>query len=464
MIGALCAHIVFKYNPCQNNRLAAFGLIVIIISFFVTNLNTPSPSIYILPPIIGVSLILLYGTEGTLTAKLLSFKPLVFIGLISYSLYLIHQPIFAFFRLSRLTYISDLERVYLIILSVILAYISWRFVERPFRDRKVIKLNIFVFLVFLFSSVLLLLSISYGNGKLIKSFSVSALEDTGVIPYDFDGLRQDQLHCTNREPKSACRFGGGGSHNIILIGDSHARVLTEAAYKLHIKNNFSFIDLSGCPYFPGLTLYTWKKEIEGCSVDLQAERTRVIADSAPSTVVMSSRFSLYLFGHGFDNGVGGIEARRNMQIGITGLEDFDQRLELIRKSLTSVIEEFVAAGHRVVLVGEAPGNGWDPMQRLMMLEYLHKSNTIDIDDLRKLMQIPKSSVDERQRELDEIFNELAGTYQEVFFVDLKRIFCAELHCQAISQKGEILYSDEDHLSSIAALKVFENILAAENFY
>ena len=78
---------------------------------------------------------------------------------------------------------------------------------------------------------------------------------------------------------------------------------------------------------------------------------------------MSSRFSLYLFGHGFDNGVGGIEARRNMQIGITGLEDFDQRLELIRKSLTSVIEEFVAAGHRVVLVGEAPGNGWDPMQR-----------------------------------------------------------------------------------------------------
>ena len=159
LIGALCAHIVFKYNPCQNNRLAAFGLIVIIISFFVTNLNTPSPSIYILPPIIGVSLILLYGTEGTLTAKLLSFKPLVFIGLISYSLYLIHQPIFAFFRLSRLTYISDLERVYLIILSVILAYISWRFVERPFRDRKVIKLNIFVFLVFLFSSVLLLLSI-----------------------------------------------------------------------------------------------------------------------------------------------------------------------------------------------------------------------------------------------------------------------------------------------------------------
>ena len=170
LIGALCAHIVFKYNPCQNNRLAAFGLIVIIISFFVTNLNTPSPSIYILPPIIGVSLILLYGTEGTLTAKLLSFKPLVFIGLISYSLYLIHQPIFAFFRLSRLTYISDLERVYLIILSVILAYISWRFVERPFRDRKVIKLNIFVFLVFLFSSVLLLLSISYGNGKLIKRF------------------------------------------------------------------------------------------------------------------------------------------------------------------------------------------------------------------------------------------------------------------------------------------------------
>ena len=131
----------------------------------------------------------------------------------------------------------------------------------------------------------------------------------------------DKISCTVLTASPKCMpFWWGWSHNIILIGDSHARVLTEAAYKLHIKNNFSFIDLSGCPYFPGLTLYTWKKEIEGCSVDLQAERTRVIADSAPSTVVMSSRFSLYLFGHGFDNGVGGIEARRNMQIGITGLK------------------------------------------------------------------------------------------------------------------------------------------------
>lgn len=463
LIGALCAYMVVKRNPLANEFFSAIGLIMILVSFFTINLETPVPSIYILVPVIGVSLILIYGREDTFTAKILSFRPIVLLGLISYSLYLFHQPIFAFFKLSSLTSVSNTERIFLIILSVICAYGSWRFIEKPFRNRERVKVKTFVFTALVFTFGFLLLSISHGNGAFNKTFSLSLLGHSTVIPHDFSGLEKDGVPCTNRPPQKACIFDTSQKNrNIILVGDSHARVLTEAAFELYRENNFSFLDLTGCPYFLGLKLYSWKRPIEGCDVRLQADRTRIMTTSPPATVVMSSRFSLYLFGDGFDNGIGGAEPRRNMQVGISGDEDFNERLELIRQSLTSAIEELSVVGHKVIIVGEAPGNGWDPLQRLMLFDRYHRFNAVDIKAIKRLMEVPRFFVDERQKELDTLFKKLAANNDKVFFIDLKSIFCSETHCQAITDGGEILYSDEDHLSSIAALKVFKHILTEQN--
>src|SRR5690606_21882041 len=97
--------------------------------------TTPFPSIYTLVPVIGVVLLVLFAGKKTFAARLLGTKMLVGVGLISYSAYLWHQPLFAFFRI-RFFYTSDLLMFGLIGLSFILAFFSWKFIEQPFRKRK----------------------------------------------------------------------------------------------------------------------------------------------------------------------------------------------------------------------------------------------------------------------------------------------------------------------------------------
>ena len=97
--GSISAFIVQKQGVKKNNLLALLGLAAIIFSIFVYDEITPFPSLYALVPVIGVVLIVLYADKETLVAKLLSTKVLVGIGLISYSAYLWHQPLFAFARI-----------------------------------------------------------------------------------------------------------------------------------------------------------------------------------------------------------------------------------------------------------------------------------------------------------------------------------------------------------------------------
>ena len=97
--GSIAAFIIHKRGVQNNNVLSAFGLGAIIFSIFFYDKSTPFPSIYTLVPVIGVVLLILFADNKTYAAKLLSTKVFVGIGLISYSAYLWHQPLFAFARI-----------------------------------------------------------------------------------------------------------------------------------------------------------------------------------------------------------------------------------------------------------------------------------------------------------------------------------------------------------------------------
>ncbi|WP_293987177.1 acyltransferase, partial [Sphingomonas sp.] len=86
-------------------------------------------------PVAGTCLVLAYGRTGTIAARALAWRPAVIVGLISYSLYLYHQPVFAFARIASLDQPSRAEMTLLILPVFVLAWLSWRYVERPFRDR-----------------------------------------------------------------------------------------------------------------------------------------------------------------------------------------------------------------------------------------------------------------------------------------------------------------------------------------
>ena len=118
----------------QGASLAGFALIVF--SVFAYSADTPYPSLYTAAPTLGTALVILFARPGTWVKALLSLKVLVGIGLISYSAYLWHQPLLVFARYQfAIEGPSMFVMASLAILTFILAYLSWKYVETPFRKR-----------------------------------------------------------------------------------------------------------------------------------------------------------------------------------------------------------------------------------------------------------------------------------------------------------------------------------------
>jgi hypothetical protein len=119
-----------------SQSVSLIGLTLIIYAIFEFDRNTPSPSLHTLIPIIGTSLIILFASPSNLVGKILGAKLLVYLGLISYSLYLWHQPILAFSRY----YFSSISNIFMfaiLIFIILISAFTWYFIERPFRNRKI---------------------------------------------------------------------------------------------------------------------------------------------------------------------------------------------------------------------------------------------------------------------------------------------------------------------------------------
>ncbi|MEO0372912.1 MAG: acyltransferase family protein, partial [Pseudomonadota bacterium] len=122
-----------------NNWLAMLGLLAIGFSIFAYDDAVPFPSVYTLVPVMGVVLLILYASADTWAAKLLSTRALVGIGLISYSAYLWHQPLFAFARIKG--FHDGIVLGALAVVAIFLAVLTWRFVEQPFRNKSAMGRN-----------------------------------------------------------------------------------------------------------------------------------------------------------------------------------------------------------------------------------------------------------------------------------------------------------------------------------
>lgn len=138
-LGALAAVYLFEAHGHFERGLSQIGSLVgfslILWAVFAFDKSTPFPGFYALVPTVGTALIILFAGPNTLIGSLLSSRPLVGLGLISYSAYLWHQPLLAFARYRSMAEPPISILVGICALTFCLAYLSWRFVETPVRRR-----------------------------------------------------------------------------------------------------------------------------------------------------------------------------------------------------------------------------------------------------------------------------------------------------------------------------------------
>lgn len=240
LCGSISAFVLNKRSLKGSNLLSILGVVLIIISIFTYNETTPFPSFYTLIPVFGSMLIVIFASKDTFVSRFLRIKLFVGIGLISYSAYLWHQPILAFAKIYSLKNPSQLTITFLIFISFFMSYLSWRYVEKPFRSNK-IKLftrnKIFLIslsLIFLISIFGLIGNITNGFQQQMLKYKFSKEESEKAklvlksIDYDIYekmAVKDCKLWSTStnnltKYDLNLCAKKYGKA--IVILGDSHA--------------------------------------------------------------------------------------------------------------------------------------------------------------------------------------------------------------------------------------------------
>lgn len=215
LIGSLCAYHLQRRTGSRNDFAALLGACMIFYAIFVFDSQTPFPSAWGLFPVVGTALIILFGTSDSWVGKALSFRPVVAVGLISYSAYLWHQPIFAFTR----AYFQDRPDALMLSLmapvALLLAYLSWRYVEAPFRDRRRVSLKAMIWIFVPLSAAFL----AIGSGFHLSKGAPSRLPQVMT-----DGSRSGEYNPTAYRFK-VDEFTSDKPVRLLIIGDSFGRDL-----------------------------------------------------------------------------------------------------------------------------------------------------------------------------------------------------------------------------------------------
>ncbi|URK87522.1 acyltransferase [Rhizobium sp. RCAM05350] len=270
LAGSLCAFLLTGGKQYRSNILSLAGLAIIVFSIFDYDQTTPFPSLYALVPVLGAVLIILFGSTGTVTARLLSTPPMVGIGLISYSLYLWHQPVFAFARIRSFTEPSIVLMSILALASAGLAYLSWRFIETPFRKGSKAQLLPTPARILSAGGVAAVLFIGIGfygtssNGLQFRlpQAALTALAEQQHHDPIMDTCLFDKGEASLPHPIRDCLTQHSTGSKTIMIGDLHAAALAGEALRSFDAANVDLYVMahSACVGFSGF--YVSNPEIQ----------------------------------------------------------------------------------------------------------------------------------------------------------------------------------------------------------
>lgn len=461
MIGALAAFACFerpvhtRVNATVNEILSAAGVLMIVSAVFLFDTKTPFPSAYTLVPTVGAVLVVLFASPTTLAGRFLSLPVCVGIGLISYSAYLWHQPLFAFARITSVEQPHPIVFVGLSVLTLALAYITWRYVETPFRNRR----NFSTRQIFAGASTVMASLVLLGTaGHVSKGFQFRlpdpAIQALAVVDRHNQWLSNGcNLEKAFREPEMACVLGEKKSAPTIAIwGDSHAEMLTEA-----LNNTLAHRGVAGLQFTADACLPISDIEMESAAKDANCRRftrstEKFLRNGAgPSTVILVARWTEYLSRQGFDNGLGGRTDDDVNAIPLSGYKTEEERIQKVAAAIGQNVRNLLQAGKKVILVYPVPEAGWRVPEVLAKRIFLQSGHETDLSVATSLQKERNALAADT---LDSI-----GEHPNLVRVRPDAILCDTfVKDRCVTQIGGTpLYFDADHLSTEGASLVVKEI-------
>lgn len=406
MAGAILA--VLEYRRGQeegSDLLSGLGLLLMLVSFVIFDDSHSDPSLPTLLPVIGTMLVIRYTGPGSKLASLLSVNWLVGLGLLSYSLYLWHQPLLVMTRLGWLTDYSEIYELVALVVSLPVAYLSWRLVEQPMRNRAAVSTRQFLWLAAIGTFLVLAISLAIAVGVLQPKAA-----RLGEMPQD-GSLYQDRFGLQMAVP------------NLMIVGDGHAAALGQGFDRQLRDNHRAAIAIfsAGCPY-----IYSAVREDRFCSVVNEARRNRMLKADADHLVIVAR------YTHVFED-----PAWQDRGSGVPLVPE--ETFSLLEKDLL----ELQATGKKVYLVSQVPGMSVEPFL-FWYRDQVAEPWTEKLADVR-----------ERQRDFNDMMQRLEQSGVQV--LSLEDIFCDEALC--FSNRDGWLYCDDNHVSASAAETIVSLILA-----
>ncbi len=432
-----------KFNIYSNrikNFLILTGILLILISgLFYNKLPFSFPLTNVLV-VFGSSLIIKYSYQNNKIVKILSFRIFTFVGVISYSLYLWHFPLFAFNRNINENQLSNY--IYIFPLLLILSIFTYYFIEKKFRDPK-FK---FKYIIFIFTPIIISISFfcfaSLNNGfkNRIKGNIFENINFT-INPYD---KIYNEENCLVNKYYNHCNFTYSNENkSIIFIGDSHLSTLAYDFKKRIVENKFNktynFKYYSLCLYnfyhdeTNQETLFCNKDNSIGLKYD---HINKNIKDG--DIIIIGGSLTRYILGTKFNN-----ESDKNKNNFFENITSSQKYIDNLLTNYSKSIDKLLEKNIKLIIIYPIPEFNVNPGSvlyheiKLKRVNIISKEYTVFID-YEKYKDWNSYALN--------FYNSIK--HSNIYKVDPSRVFCNNFipkKCVA-NDKDYLFYYDDNHLS------------------
>lgn len=432
LVGALLAWQGATAAPARRDvheLIALAGLALIVLPMAAFSEATPYPGWNAAFPVLGVVLLIRYA-PGSTVGRLLAARPVVFVGLISYSAYLWHQPLFAFARYTSLSTDLGAARATLLCLAtLLLAAITWRWVETPFRDRRFVSPRSFAAAAVAGLMVVAIPAAVLGFGDRAARRSPVATNVVGQAALSMFTDCNSSKQLTRRlGPGCLLNPSSSATPSFLVLGDSHADALFPAfasASQATGRQGRLFQHMACSPMLEHPDSRV--PATPGCRAVMQ-QALKMAADPAIEQIFLVSRLDLEYVPH-----------------------------QLLAQELDRTIAAYSRFGAKVYIVKQAPVQPHFD-KRTYLRAFLRQR--FFGDDMSAVVQQQSVSLAEH-RKVRGFVDGVLDTFRNdprVQVVEIEPWLCTTERCSAGTAAGPY-YSDNNHLNTAGALRVSGAIAA-----